>query len=60
MSLLIVMKKLSSRHNRTDAPMNSQGLCQHVLGLHRFKSDGVPDLRGTANMGSHSYTRSNL
>jgi hypothetical protein len=36
---------VSSRHNRTDAHMNSQRLWQCAQGLHRSKSEGVPALR---------------
>ena len=35
----------SSRHDRTDAHMNSQKLRQYALSLHRFKPDVVPVLR---------------
>lgn len=38
-------KTMSSRHNKTDAHMNSQRLWQHAQGLHRFKPEGVPALR---------------
>ena len=35
-------RKLSSRHNRTEAHMNPQRLWQLASDLHKFKSDGVP------------------
>lgn len=44
-------KKLSSRHNRTGAWMNSQG-CGSGKCLHRSKSDGVQALRGRLDTSS--------
>jgi hypothetical protein len=35
-----------SRHNRADAPTNSQRLWQHTQGLHKPKTDGVPSEMG--------------
>lgn len=41
-------RRVSSRQNRTEAPMNSQRLWQHTQDLHGFKPDGVsaPTWRG--------------
>ena len=41
----MTLKKLSSRYNRTNAHKNSEAEAPHT-GPHRFKSDGVPVLRG--------------
>lgn len=40
-----VSKKLSSRHNRIDAHVNSRRPWQQTQDLHKFKSDGVPAQR---------------
>lgn len=37
---------VTSTHSRTDTHMNSQRLQQYAQGLHRFKTDQVPALKG--------------
>lgn len=59
-----------SRHNRTDADMNSQSLWQHSPGMHRFKQAGVPVLKADLGWGREyefpslikrqMYTKENL
>lgn len=39
-------KEEFSRHNRADASMNSQRLCEHAQNLNRLNRDGVSALRG--------------
>ena len=46
-----------SRHNRTDTLMNTQRLWQHAQGLHRFKADGDPVLRGESGHALPFITR---
>ena len=48
---------VSSRLNRTDAHVNSQRLWQDARGLHRFKPDGVPVLRGKSGHELPSLTK---
>lgn len=49
-------RKLSSRHNRTDAHRNSQKLWQCTQVLHRFKPDGVLALREVPTKGRSVLT----
>jgi hypothetical protein len=41
---------VSSRYNRSETLKNSQRLWQHIQGLHRFKLDGVPALKGEVDI----------
>lgn len=47
-------KKVSSRHDRTDAHVNSQGLWQHAQG---FQPDEVPALREGCGQGLPPLTK---
>lgn len=42
---------VSFRQNRTDLHINSEGLWQRIQDRHKFKPDGVPEVRGDVDMG---------
>lgn len=41
----LTLRKVSSRHDRPEAQMNSQRLGQHTRNLHRFKTDRISALK---------------
>lgn len=43
--LWLTLRKVSPRHDRPEAQMNSQRLGQHTWNLHRFKTDKIPALK---------------
>lgn len=45
------------RHNRTNAHVNSQRPREDAQGLHRFKPDGVPVMRGKSGQKPPSITK---
>jgi hypothetical protein len=52
---------VSSSHNRNDKNMNSHKVWKHTQGLHRFKPNRAPALKGgEVNTGFHPQPRSYL